>query len=175
VAVSKVRSPKLSISRMAVHSEVFSGWKQIAGYIGVGVRTVQRYERYMGFPVRRPGGKSAGAVIARKAEIDGWIASCPVRSDSRPNRLATEITKTTNRTAARFLQIDSEIALTFSDLALKARDDAKRANTTRTARKAYDTIMRLRKGIELTDVQRQKLDANLSRLKSELESLGQSF
>ena len=81
----------------------------------------------------------------------------------------------TNQLGAEFLQIDSEIALTFSALALEANDEGKRILASRTARRAYDTIMRLRKGIRLTDVQRDKLDANLQRLKSELRSLGQSL
>jgi len=79
------------------------------------------------------------------------------------------------RVGRDFLQIDSEIALTFCGLALAAKDEEKRRRTIRSARKAYDTITQLRKGINLTDVQRNKLNANLLRLKEELQSLGETF
>jgi hypothetical protein len=80
------------------------------------------------------------------------------------------------RIGAKFLLVDSEIALTFSGIALEATDKddkEKRRRTTQTARKAYDSILRLRNNITLADGERDKLDANLQRLKSELQRLGQ--
>jgi hypothetical protein len=65
-----------------------SGWKEIASYLGKGVRTVQRYERHMGFPVRRPAGKPRAAVIATKAEVDAWVAASPIRREFRLSRSA---------------------------------------------------------------------------------------
>jgi hypothetical protein len=56
-----------------------AGWKEIAGYLGKGVRTVQRYEREMSLPVRRPAGKSRAAVVATRAELDAWVAASPYR------------------------------------------------------------------------------------------------
>jgi hypothetical protein len=64
-----------------------SGWKEIARYLGKGVRTVQRYERELGFPVRRPAGKSHAAVIATKAEVDAWVAASPIREEFRLSRV----------------------------------------------------------------------------------------
>jgi len=84
-------------------------------------------------------------------------------------------TKQTNKVGAQFLRIDSEIALTFSGIALGERDEGGRKKTAKTARRAYDAIMRLRKNLVLTDAERNELDANLQRLKSELQSLGQRF
>lgn len=60
-------------------SEVFSGWKEIAAYLGKGVRTVQRYERIMALPIRRPAGRLSGAVIATKPELEAWLAASPLR------------------------------------------------------------------------------------------------
>jgi hypothetical protein len=62
-----------------------SSWKEIANYMGKGVRTVQRYEAQYGLPVRRPAGKSRAAVIATRAEIDAWIAASPIREAFRLN------------------------------------------------------------------------------------------
>jgi CheY-like chemotaxis protein len=55
-------------------SEVLSSWKEIAGYFGKGVRTVQRWELDYGLPVHRPH-KGSHLVIAVPAELDEWISS----------------------------------------------------------------------------------------------------
>jgi hypothetical protein len=54
---------------------ILTSWKDIAQYVGKGVRTLQRWERELGFPVRRtkPGGK--GSVLAFRTEIDSWAKS----------------------------------------------------------------------------------------------------
>lgn len=59
--------------------QFLSGWKEIANFMGMGVRTVQRYEQDMGLPVRRPVGKTRGSVVAVRAEIDGWVKASPIR------------------------------------------------------------------------------------------------
>jgi len=59
--------------------EIFSGWKEIANYLGKGVRTVQRYESQMRLPVHRPAARACSAVIATKVELDAWVAASPVR------------------------------------------------------------------------------------------------
>ena len=78
-----------------------------------------------------------------------------------------------NRSEADLLRIDSEVALTLSGIALGATDEETSTRTTIAARKAFDTIARLRWRTELTDAQREKLDTNLQRLQTELRSLGQ--
>lgn len=60
-----------------------SGWKEIANYLGKGVRTVQRYERALGLPVRRPAGTTTGSVVATKVELDAWVAASPIREAFR--------------------------------------------------------------------------------------------
>jgi len=70
-------------------SHIFSGWKDIAHYLGKGVRTVQRYERELALPVRRPGKKSRGSVVATRTELDAWIAASPVRQEHELQRLST--------------------------------------------------------------------------------------
>ncbi|HZQ93416.1 MAG TPA: hypothetical protein VFA67_00305 [Candidatus Sulfotelmatobacter sp.] len=61
--------------------QFLSGWKDIANYLGKGVRTVQRYEREMGLPVRRPAGRETGSVVATKVELDAWIHASPMRKE----------------------------------------------------------------------------------------------
>lgn len=69
-----------------MQSEILSGWKDIANYLGKGVRTVQRYELELGLPVRRPSGKAKGSVIATQSEIDAWVAAC--RISDRPQSIS---------------------------------------------------------------------------------------
>src|SRR3981081_3631894 len=47
-------------------------WKEIAAYLKRGVRTVQRWERSNGLPVRRLEREKHGVVYAYKAELDAW-------------------------------------------------------------------------------------------------------
>ncbi len=51
---------------------ILGSWKEIAGYLGKGVRTVQRWERLLGLPVHRPDGAAHGVVLAFPAELDIW-------------------------------------------------------------------------------------------------------
>lgn len=64
-------------------TQFLSGWKEIANHLGKGVRTVQRYERLLGLPVRRPAGKPWGSVVATKAELDAWVQASPIREAFR--------------------------------------------------------------------------------------------
>jgi hypothetical protein len=55
---------------------VLSCWKDIARYLGKGVRTVQRWEREFELPVRRPrGANRKSAVAAHPRDLDGWLTS----------------------------------------------------------------------------------------------------
>jgi len=49
-----------------------NGWKEIAAFFGKGVRTVQRWEREMGLPVRRLPGPRGEIVFALPSELHAW-------------------------------------------------------------------------------------------------------
>lgn len=53
---------------------VLTSWKDIARYMGKGVRTVQRWEQDFGLPVRRPLRSNKKAVLARPHDLDAWVA-----------------------------------------------------------------------------------------------------
>jgi hypothetical protein len=57
-----------------VNTPVLTSWKDIARYMGKGVRTVQRWEQDFGLPVRRPLGSNKKAVLARPSDLDAWVA-----------------------------------------------------------------------------------------------------
>ena len=61
---------------VADESTVLSSWKDIARYLGKGVRTVQRWEQHLGLPVRRPAGASQkSAVLLHREDVDAWLAT----------------------------------------------------------------------------------------------------
>lgn len=65
---TSVFTPKSVTQRKVLHS-----WKDIASYTGRGVRTLQRYEVQLGFPIHRPAGRSRSAVLAFSDEVDEWL------------------------------------------------------------------------------------------------------
>jgi hypothetical protein len=94
-------------------STVLSSWKEIASYLGKGVRTVQRWERELRLPVHRPAGARKGVVVAFPGELSKWARQTeeqpasselaqPFRDDAhRANsstRLAVRETFTSNLT-----------------------------------------------------------------------------
>jgi hypothetical protein len=61
---------------------ILNSWKEIATYLGRGVRTVQRWEAQLGLPVHRPAGKDHSAVLAFSSELDQWLDRRPLRTTS---------------------------------------------------------------------------------------------
>src|ERR1700687_5780898 len=47
-------------------------WKEIAAYLKKEVRTVQRWEKNLGLPVRRLAQGKQGTVFADKSDLDAW-------------------------------------------------------------------------------------------------------
>src|SRR5258708_14991383 len=66
-------------------SERLESWKERASYLKKGVRTVHRWERTEGLPVRRLGQDRPGLVFAYKAELDAWWLE---KSRAAPHRVA---------------------------------------------------------------------------------------
>ena len=58
---------------------ILVGWKQIARYLGIGVRTAQRWE-LLGLPVRRPRSHLGSAVLVNTDDVNAWVSQC---SDGR--------------------------------------------------------------------------------------------
>jgi hypothetical protein len=68
-------------------SVVLGSWKEIANYLGKGVRTVQRWERCNGLPVHRPSGTRKGVVLAFPPELDSWARGNLGDDDRTGNRV----------------------------------------------------------------------------------------
>ncbi len=76
-----------SLGKESAMQVILNSWKEIAVYIGRGVRTVQRWERELALPVRRPRGKARSAVIAVPSEVDEWLRSSRIRVLDEPLNL----------------------------------------------------------------------------------------
>ncbi|HVT98477.1 MAG TPA: hypothetical protein VHE33_13320 [Acidobacteriaceae bacterium] len=70
---------------------VLTSWKEIAQYMGKGVRSVQRWEKEFGLPVRRPSSGSHHAVFAIAEEIDAWARGQARAERSELERLRVEV------------------------------------------------------------------------------------
>jgi eukaryotic-like serine/threonine-protein kinase len=69
--------------------ERLESWKEIATYLSRDVRTVQRWERGKGLPVRRLPGGDMARVYALKAELDSWWHSRGIHIIPEPARART--------------------------------------------------------------------------------------
>lgn len=58
---------------MSRERRLLKSWKEIASYLGVGVRTAQRWKERRGLPVKQPGASRKSAVLALTEEIDRWL------------------------------------------------------------------------------------------------------
>jgi len=69
-----MRAESLAIFRLGVKMPaVLTSWKEIASHLGKSIRTVQRWERELGLPVRRPDLRRSGIVLADPTELDAWL------------------------------------------------------------------------------------------------------
>ena len=66
---------------MAESQTLLTSWKEIAAHLGKGVRTVQRWERELALPVRRPN-NGKHVVVATSEDLDQWVAQLTPRNGS---------------------------------------------------------------------------------------------
>lgn len=67
-------APNGTLEPAGAASTRLNGWKEIAGFIGRGVRTAQRWERDLGMPVHRLSTGPRDAVFALRDELDTWMS-----------------------------------------------------------------------------------------------------
>ena len=65
------QTPKPS-SKAVNADDRLNSWKEIASYLNASVRTVQRWERTVGLPIKRRAGAKRNLVYAYCSELDGW-------------------------------------------------------------------------------------------------------
>jgi hypothetical protein len=105
------------------NKHILSSWKEIAAFFGKGVRTVQRWERELNLPVRRPNSDKQ-IVFAKAQELEGWLNRSPSRTDYsvKPNRRTINMQPQPIENAGRNsdLQRIRELAETIREVAERA-------------------------------------------------------
>lgn len=88
---------------------LLNSWKEIAVYMGRSERTVQRWEKHFGLPVRRPAGRSRSAVIALPSELQAWFRAAPANGQDLNSGISLTARESLALSAARptLLCIDS--------------------------------------------------------------------
>jgi tetratricopeptide (TPR) repeat protein len=66
-----------------VRKDILNGWKDIATYVGRDIRTVERWEKQRGLPIRRVPGEGRATVYAVVSELDSWFESADVDGADR--------------------------------------------------------------------------------------------
>jgi hypothetical protein len=99
--------------------KILRSWKEIASYLGVGIRTAQRWTR-RGLPVRRPG-SSRTAVLGFADDIDRWLRTFKDHAlDELEGVVATGLLTTR---PARPRQLERELDAFLAIACLIARQD----------------------------------------------------
>jgi hypothetical protein len=70
----------MSQTKLSPRLELLTSWKEIANFLGKGVRTVQRWEATLGLPVIRPADNRSGIVMARPSDLEAWLLNGRQRS-----------------------------------------------------------------------------------------------
>jgi hypothetical protein len=87
-----------------------SSWKEIAAYLGVGVRTAQIWEHDRGLPVRRlPGGR--GRVLATTRELEEWKRSAEPAAPTVNKTIETQLSWLVEHLRSLFLLAGLSVVL----------------------------------------------------------------
>jgi hypothetical protein len=70
------------MATVTAKASLLNTWKEIATYLGRGVRTAQRWEEF-GLPVRRMNPGPRASVLADAHDIDNWLRSSQIDAEKR--------------------------------------------------------------------------------------------
>jgi septal ring factor EnvC (AmiA/AmiB activator) len=135
-----------------VQQELLSGWKDIASYLGRGVRTVQRYERKLNLPVRRVLRSPSGPVVATKSDLDSWVRSSPTAQESFnketrtvEEHLVSDIAKGLQQQAelrAQMLKLRNELKMSVKNIRENILQLRQQLNETRRRQDSIASVIR---------------------------------
>jgi hypothetical protein len=80
-----------------------------------------------------------------------------------------------NRVRAEFLRVDLQTAFTFVKIARQTENTFRRERSCRAARRAYETVLSLAQKVDLSAKDSDLTRSGLTKLKTDLEDLGEVF
>jgi TolB-like protein/Tfp pilus assembly protein PilF len=83
-AQDRPANDRLANDRLA--NDRLDSWKEIAAYLNKEVRTVQRWEKSLGLPVRRLAQGKQGTVFAYKLDLDAWWQESQTKLEDEDDR-----------------------------------------------------------------------------------------
>ena len=163
--------------------QCFTCWKEIATYLGKGVRTVQRWEQDLGLPIRRPNGQEhPNKIIALRSELDAWRASqwprrrsgvvgvgCPLQRQQESNALSEK-----DRDALYDLFLaQSELMTNFITVVWNTAEESRRRSELTLAERVYRAMLRLKSSLKIED-KTGELNAKLAFLELALSQVSRN-
>ena len=120
------KSPEGPETRPAGERRRLDSWKEIASFLGRGIRTVQRWEREEGLPVHRLPHAERGSVFADSTELTAWWESRQIGPEPAPQTSprtdsVSPLERVTITSAATFwpaLSSDARLVVYVSDAGL---------------------------------------------------------
>lgn len=122
---------------------ILNSWKEISGYIGRGVRTVQRWEELYGLPVHRAAGRDRSAVYALSDEIDAWLRMGKMHEQQQPVNGHLEVTP---RAAEQYRDLMSRTSTLVDRLRLLRQQSTELRENLSRNRKTHQDFVRQRDG-----------------------------
>jgi tetratricopeptide (TPR) repeat protein len=81
-----------------IRKDILNGWKDIATYVGRDIRTVERWEKQRGLPIRRVPGEGRATVYAVVSELDRWFANADAEERVKLSDETVPVSVTDNQT-----------------------------------------------------------------------------
>jgi hypothetical protein len=104
-----------------------NSWKEIATYLGRGVRTVQRWERELQLPVHRIGKGKRSPVFANSTELNFWLLTSEAGRDRKVQKYPIPPRKTNGNSfedSHRLLASVRELAKTIAETSVRQHHQA---------------------------------------------------
>jgi Tol biopolymer transport system component len=118
------KTPERTPQGSAPMERRLDSWKEIASFLGRGIRTVQRWEREEGLPVRRLAHAQRGSVFADPTDLSAWWERRQIKPGPKPATgpdtasapQLQRVTTTTTTTVWPVLSSDARMVVYVSDV-----------------------------------------------------------
>lgn len=107
--------------------QVLNSWKEIAAFLGRGVRTVQRWERELKLPVHRIGQGKRAPVFANTSEVKFWMSTSGYNREEDVTPAPKSTAPSRNRAienSRRLLTMASKLSQQLADNSVRQRRQA---------------------------------------------------